>query len=96
MVDNDVDMIELSSGSSNATADDLPGPGRLLGRFYHFCGKYVERAFNNLAEKNGLGPLAAAKRIRSRRHNRVDRDGYGDKYEKKQRKDCMKLIKYTK
>ncbi|KAI5117844.1 hypothetical protein M0805_008116 [Coniferiporia weirii] len=47
----DEDQLSIDSVSTNATADNLPGPGRLLGRTYGFLGAHLERQAGRLAVK---------------------------------------------
>lgn len=42
--------------STNATASDLPGPGRILGNLYSRGGRPLERALGRLAHRIGLLP----------------------------------------
>lgn len=59
------DTYELCSiASSNETADDLIGPGRMLGRAYGFFGRKIENALSNAAEQLGYGPRVTAVKIR--------------------------------
>lgn len=58
----------MTSISTNATAPNLPGPGRTIGLFYEFSGRLLERTLNVRAEKWGLGPQAAAMRIIKRQY----------------------------
>lgn len=96
--------IELSSlVSSNATEDDRPGPGRILGNIYSGLGRRLEELFNSLAERRGYGPRAVAIRVRERNTNwlrRADHLGYPPvQYTREtahvQRKDISKLIRYS-
>ena len=89
----DVQVIELES--SNDTADDLPGAGRLLGKFYQVTGQYLERAINALAKRSVHGPRVIAKRIQLR-HWDHEYARATTQHEKEQRKDFKKLISYTK
>lgn len=57
-----------SETSTNLTADDLPGPGRLLGNLYVALGTPLERRIGQLADKLGYGPRATAIKIKKRRH----------------------------
>ena len=56
----------VSIQSSNDTADNLPGPGRLLGKVYNEVGKRLESLLNSIAEKRRLGPSNIAQRIKDR------------------------------
>lgn len=100
--------VELTSViSTNATESDLPGPGRTLGRLYNALGRHLEFFLNYLAERRGLGPAAVTDEmlIRDKRlqehADELDVPTSCQKYYSageaiKQRKDMMKLIKYTK
>ena len=50
--------------SSDETATDLPGTGRVIGKLYAASGRALETYLNKRAVKAGLGPDACAKRIR--------------------------------
>lgn len=82
--------------SSNDTASDLSGAGRNLGKLYRASGRYVGQAVNEFAERRGHGPQAVAVRILRRYKCRTGRCNHFGKCEKIQRKDCNKLIQYTK
>lgn len=59
------DVYELCSiTSSNETASDIVGPGRMLGRLYSFLGHRVEIGIGNAAERLGYGPRMTAMKIR--------------------------------
>lgn len=61
------DMEESESSiSSDATASDLPGPGRLLGNLYSNNGRKLETAIGKTAEWMGYGPRVVAERVRER------------------------------
>ncbi|KLO17774.1 hypothetical protein SCHPADRAFT_150463 [Schizopora paradoxa] len=60
---NDNDNRSTDSLSTNATADNLPGPGRTLGLAFGWGGLHLEKRFNKLAEKFGYGPKAAEKKL---------------------------------
>ena len=49
--------------STNDTASNLPGPGRLLGNAYSYAGRRLERAVGVVAHKAGFGPNAVYQRI---------------------------------
>ena len=51
------------SVSTNATADNLPGPGRALDNLYQSLGRRFESIANRLAVKAGLGPAAQEAKI---------------------------------
>lgn len=96
---NEISAIEQES--TNETASDLPGAGRIVGNLYSFLGKKVERILNSIAEKRGHGPGNAAERIRSSREWCYDWRSetvewqYPSDQERQRRKDCKKLIHHT-
>ncbi|KLO08855.1 hypothetical protein SCHPADRAFT_981278 [Schizopora paradoxa] len=53
-----------SSVSTNATAPNLPGPGRILGLLLDRVGKRIESFLNRCANRSGMGPVATAREIR--------------------------------
>lgn len=55
-----------SSISTNATAPNLPGAGRMVGLFYDAAGRVLEMNLNKFARRIGLGPQAVATRIINR------------------------------
>lgn len=57
---------DTSSVSTNATADNLIGPGRTLGLLYSFLGRRLEARINQIAEHRGHGPRAAFDRLKLR------------------------------
>ncbi|KLO06432.1 hypothetical protein SCHPADRAFT_690375 [Schizopora paradoxa] len=56
---------------TNATAPNLPGPGRTVGLLLDMLGKRLESFLNKRATKRGLGPKAVAEDIRMFRKHRV-------------------------
>lgn len=64
--ENDHFSTELSTISSNATDDNLVGPGRTLGLLFSFLGHKIEAHLSHVALRQGLGPNAAFDRIQSR------------------------------
>ena len=64
--EGDKSIYELCSqqSSSNDTASNLPGPGRMLGLLYSRWGRALEGAIGQVAHKSGFGPKAVASRIR--------------------------------
>ena len=50
--------------SSNATASDIAGPGRILGKVYKKLGRPIERIFNNLSAQKSPNPGVFAVKIR--------------------------------
>lgn len=59
----------ISSIASDATASNLPGPGRTVGLLFDWLGNRFEVFLNKMATRRGLGPTATAREIRRlRRH----------------------------
>lgn len=92
-LDADVEYELCSASSSNETADDLPGLGRVLGNLYTSVGRKLENGLGNVAVRMGRGPNATALKIQ-----RI----LGDKSlrsiarRKKLRKKCKSLARYIK
>lgn len=93
-----------SSVSTNATAPNLPGPGRTIGLLMDKLGAHLERFMNVWASRNGLGPKAVAQEIRRlRRHDEtsiVERHAgsivqLSKRDEKLVKKLCERLLKYA-
>ena len=80
-----------SYNSNTATNSDVPGPGRLLGKFYGFLGRKVESVASRAVVKLGSGPHEAAMTMR-----RLIREGTLVKVsnEKKFNKAGKTLVKY--
>lgn len=55
-----------SSIATDATDDNLPGPGRVLGHLFNHFGRKLEGLISRYAIKRGLGPDAAYDRIELR------------------------------
>lgn len=53
----------IASISTNETADDLAGPGRIVGLLIGAIGRRIESAINKIAVVGGMGPDAAYLRI---------------------------------
>lgn len=83
---------------TNATADNLPGPGRLLGKAYMYLGLRLQQALGTVAHRAGLGPAAAYERIVFRlsraSEGELRLDARSKKVLMRQRKDCARLVKY--
>ncbi|KAI5121785.1 hypothetical protein M0805_009777 [Coniferiporia weirii] len=58
-------VFSFSTVSSDETATNLPGPGRLLGKLYSKGGRILENRLNKIANEAGRGPDACAARIKS-------------------------------
>ncbi|KAH8116687.1 hypothetical protein DFH11DRAFT_1124127 [Phellopilus nigrolimitatus] len=96
-----------TSLSTTATADNLPGAGRVLGNVYSFFGRRLEVAASKFMARRGYGPHAATERIDTLRSGFWI---YGEnsviyreqcisfphsKEDQKVRKNCDKLLKYV-
>ncbi len=102
-----VGLVRVDTGSSiasDATADNLPGPGRNVGRLFTWLGRRLESMINTTAGQMNLGPEAVAEKIRLLcRHyetSEVERltssVGPLSKAERKRlNKLCKKLLKYA-
>lgn len=91
----------LSVISPNETQSDLPGAGRTLGRVYGRLGVSLEEVSNYLANKNGMGPIAVAQKVRHREWDRIGGTNIPEReytwWEvRQQRRDVKKLINYAK
>ncbi|KAH8113661.1 hypothetical protein DFH11DRAFT_1773528 [Phellopilus nigrolimitatus] len=88
-----------SSISTDATADDLPGPGRLLGNLFMFLGRRLEAAVNRFAEKRGYGPVASRKRLVKMSYDKFNcriTPVQGTVEFKRSQKEVKRLLKYVK
>ncbi|KLO08853.1 hypothetical protein SCHPADRAFT_1000672 [Schizopora paradoxa] len=86
----------MASVSTNATAPNLPGPGRNLGLLLDRVGKRVESFLNKCASRSGMGPIATAQKIRQlRRYSELTlREHYSLSPMRLTKSDAKKLIKY--
>lgn len=101
----------ISSIDTDATADDLPGAGRTVGRLFGSLGSKLEKVVNKRAEQAGLGPKAVADeicRLAGHRQIMID-DGWrgqiclpvapGRRFNKSEVKAlkqlCQKLVRYA-
>lgn len=87
--------------ASDATAPNLPGPGRNLGRLYDAVGERIEHLLNSRAGRLKLGPDALAEAIRCLR--RYEEGAWGrqlaaptDKEYDTLKKPCQRLLKHCK
>ncbi|KLO10309.1 hypothetical protein SCHPADRAFT_907005 [Schizopora paradoxa] len=68
--------LTVSSIDTDATADDLPGAGRTVGRLVGSLGSKLENFMSKRAERAGLGPKAVTDeicRLAGHRHIYLDR-----------------------
>ncbi|KLO06943.1 hypothetical protein SCHPADRAFT_1002030 [Schizopora paradoxa] len=93
-----------STISTNATAPNLPGPGRTLGLLLNDLGKRLELFINLLAMRRGLGPRAVAREIRLlRQHNKMSptdqrtatTSSLSKRHMRELKKLCGKILKYS-
>lgn len=59
--------------STNATADNLPGPGRVLDLAYQRGGRILEFHLSRVANRAGFGPDAVVRRIEKQSSSAVIR-----------------------
>ncbi|KLO08845.1 hypothetical protein SCHPADRAFT_944117 [Schizopora paradoxa] len=92
------------SVSTNATAPNLPGPGRLVGLLLDGVGNRIESLLNKCANRIGMGPAHIAQEIRLLRGLRdlTIRELYSmhssqlsEREKKKLKKRCNKLLKFA-
>lgn len=89
--DVDVAYEICSFASSNETADNLPGPGRLLGNLYSLVGTRIENRLGKVAVRLGRGPAATTMKIQRIR----DDQSLGYFARRRQlRKNCNRLVRY--
>lgn len=94
-----------STLSTNATASNLVGPGRVLGLAIEKFGKIIEIRANTLAENHGYGPRETTLAIEDilNGRGRIQQVGKGimcvhipeSEKDKALRKLCLRLVKYT-
>ena len=77
------DRDTIISYSTNDTASNLPGPGRLLGNAYSYAGRRLERAVGAVVHKAGLGPNATYSKIQ---------DLYGTEWRNDDKKSTLLYI----
>lgn len=81
-----------SIASSTETADNLPGPGRLLGNLYSSAGIRIVNRLCRVAVQLGRGPEATALKIRAIK----DDPSLGHFSRRKElKKKCNRLARYT-
>lgn len=94
----------ISTVSTNATAPNLPGPGRILGNVLESLGSRLTSFINKLAIQRGLGPEAVAQEIRRlrRHHETTFYERHSEEQiplslrdEKTLKRYCEKLVKYA-
>lgn len=94
----------VSSIDTNATAPNLIGAGRTLGRFLDWLGVGLESGLNRVAGRMKFGPVAVAKKVRrARRHDETSiairyatrSNELGRSERQRLLKICVKLLGYT-
>ena len=83
------DTFSFSAESRNVTEDDIPGPGRLMGKFYAVLGRKIETVLSLAARSRGKGPAPVAARIKELTWSQAPDAA------KKREKECKTLVKYT-
>ena len=58
-----VSLDRIDTVDTEATADNLPGPGRALDKLYQIAGRKLERLLATIADRIGFGPAAAQRGI---------------------------------
>ncbi|KAI5118530.1 hypothetical protein M0805_009682 [Coniferiporia weirii] len=97
---DDLSLLVCSVASSNETADNLPGAGRVIGNIFSCTGKGLERQLSSVAERLGFGPRATAFRIQRRRKaittypELPPLPGPFRAKSKKIEKDCRRLLRH--
>lgn len=77
--------------SSNETASNLPGPGRMLGNFYGFLGRRLGIGMSRAAERMGYGPRVVAMRIQ----RTWESPALDLARRRKLKKNCIRLARYV-
>lgn len=97
--------VSVSTVSTDATASNLPGPGRIVGNVLEALGDRLSSFINKVAMRRGLGPEAVAQEIRRlRRHHETTwqqrhsapQTQLSSREEKALKKYCEKLLTYSK
>lgn len=97
-------LVRSDTVDTNATAPNLPGPGRTLGLMLDMLGKRLESSLNKRAVKRGLGPESVARNIRLfRRHHEMSiserysaaSEEISSKEKKRLTKRCKILLRYA-
>lgn len=57
------DSVSIFSHSTNSTASNLLGTGRVLGNVYSVIGRHLERTLGDIAHRVGFGPEAVYEKI---------------------------------
>lgn len=90
-LDAEVEYEICSIASSTETTDDLPGPGRLLGKVYVSLGRRLEDGLGRVAVRMGRGPNAVAIKIQKLVEDRSLRPSIRHK---KTKEKCKSLARY--
>ncbi|KLO13160.1 hypothetical protein SCHPADRAFT_380623 [Schizopora paradoxa] len=99
-------MLSSDSIDTDATAPNLPGPGRTVGMFFDWLGGKLENQLGILMERRGYGPEATMAKILTMRGRwRTYREGervyirnnmeIQSEEHRKLLKYCQRLLKYT-
>ncbi len=99
-------ILSSDSVDTDATAPNLPGPGRTVGLFFDWLGGKLEGQLGHLMERRGYGPEATMAKILAMRgrwrtfrdgervYSRNDKENLGEEH-RKLLKYCQRLLKYT-
>lgn len=90
-------VASTASFSTNSSASNLPGPGRILDNWLGMLGRKMESQAAKKAHALGLGPLAIQIRLLKSFDSAIAcsrMDKTLEKSKKKMLKDCFKLLKY--
>ena len=80
--------------SSSATASNLPGAGRTMGKLFSLLGAALERRIYWSADKLGFGPLALRRKLSQRKYSSLVWEL--EQMPRKQQKNFItKLMKYA-
>lgn len=91
-----------SSDSTNITADDVVGAGRVLGNVYALLGNRLEGRLGAGSERLGYGPRASAIKVQKHRQSMastLEDPGHQTSFDmdnKEVLKHCRKLLRYAK
>ena len=94
-MNSDVEYECCSIASTNATVDNLPGPGRLLGNLYSSAGRRLEDGLGRVASRMGYGPNAMSMKIQELLEDKSLRSFTRRKKLKKKCKDLAQYVKYV-
>ena len=84
----------INDDSSSATASNLPGAGRTMGKLFSLLGAALEQRIYWSADKLGFGPLALRRKLSQAKYSSLAREF--ERIPRKQQKNFItKLMKYA-